>query len=122
MKPKILRSISHPELMVGENGYIYYKEERLNQINDHGLVTRGPMIAYWYDGKIKQLSIARLVYEAHVKQEKLLPNDYVNFLSDNENNVHADNLVMGTRRKVYKNTKPREAHECWLNGSTELFC
>jgi len=66
------------------------------------------------------------VYEAHVKQAKIAPNDYVECIDGDENNVRASNLELGSRyRKPVKKKdrkEPKESYECWMNGTSELFC
>lgn len=121
-----IQSISHPELMVAEDGTITKDGKLININKGHSLAIRGPSVAYWYEGKIKQLSVLRLVYEAHIKKAKIMPNDYVDVIDGDEDNVHVNNLVHGSRyRKGSKNVKRKkepETYDCWLNGSTEIFC
>ena len=123
------RSISHPELMVSENGDVYRVDSghRVNIIKDHGTTMRGPLVAYRDGDRIKQVSVIRLVFEAHVKKEKLEPNDYVETVDGDDYNVKADNLTYGSRyrtpKKKKKNTenKPKESYYCWMNGNDEVF-
>jgi hypothetical protein len=124
-KMSLKQSISHPELLVSEDGQIYYKEQRINQIMSHGSFARGPMIAFWHDGKVKHLSVARLVYEAFIKQQKLVKNDIVDFLDDDEFNVHASNLTSGHRKSAHKRAakvSQGEPYSTWMNGEGEIFC
>lgn len=117
------QSISHPELMVSEDGSIYKNGSRLNTIHEHGFSIRGPVVCFWHEGKIKHLSIMRLVYEAFIKESKIQPNDYVHAIDDDDKNTHANNLVAGTRykKKVERKTE-KEPYETWMNGESELYC
>jgi hypothetical protein len=121
------KSISHPELLVGSNGSIYLSTngQRINLIQDHGTTMRGHMIAYRYNGKIKQLSVLRLVFEAHIKKAKIQTNDYVETIDGNDYNPDASNLTTGSRyRKPAKKTKVDkngEAYSTWM-GIDEVYC
>lgn len=120
------QSISHPELLVGDDGTVYKDGKRMNINVNHSMTIRGPTIAYWQDGKIKQLSVIRLVYEAHVKKAKITANDYVDCIDGDENNVHASNLSTGSRYKKPVQRKDqrqnKESYDCWMNGVSELYC
>lgn len=128
----LVQSISHPELLVSDCGAIYKDGQRLNHIQGHSLSIRGPIVAYWLNGKCKQISIIRLVYEAHVKKSKIESNDYIHALDGDEFNVKASNLVAGSRyskpvakkKVVVTNveSKPKESWSCWQNGVDELYC
>lgn len=121
------KSISHPELLVGSNGSIYHADtgQRINLIHDHGTTMRGHMIAYKHLGKIKQLSVLRLVFEAHIKKSKIQLNDYVEVIDGNDFNPDASNLTTGSRyRKPAKKTKVNkdgEAYSTWM-GIDEVYC
>ena len=123
----IRKSISHPELLVGSNGSIYYSTtgQRINLIQDHGTTMRGHMIAYRHLGKIKQLSVIRLVFEAHIKKAKIQTNDYVETIDGNDFNPDSSNLTYGSRyrkpAKKKKTTQTGEAYSCWMNGNDEVF-
>lgn len=124
----IRKSISHPELLVGSNGSIYYSTtgQRINLIQDHGTTMRGHMIAYRHLGKIKQLSVIRLVFEAHIKKAKIQTNDYVETIDGNDFNPDASNLTYGSRyRKPVKKkksiSKTGEPYETWM-GIDEVYC
>lgn len=119
------RSISHPELMISENGDIFRMDtgQRLNIIKDHGTTMRGPMIAYREGDRIKQLSVIRLVFEAHVKKSKIQSSDYVETIDGNDYNVKASNLTYGVRHrtKPLKKETKSEPYSCWLNGNDEVY-
>jgi len=121
------KSISHPELLVGSDGSIYRSTtgERINLIRDHGTTMRGHMIAYRHIDKIKQLSVIRLVFEAHVKKAKIQTNDYVETIDGDDFNPAANNLTYGSRyrkpAKKKKVTQTGEAYSCWMNGNDEVF-
>lgn len=121
----IRQSISHPELLVREDGAIFYNGQRLNHIREHGESTKGPRVYYWIDGKVKQLSVIRLVYEAHIKKSLLTKGDYIDCIDGDENNTHASNLENGCRKPV-KRRKARpsekEPYSTWMNGESELYC
>jgi len=122
----IRKSISHPELLVGSNGSIYHAStgERINLMHDHGTTMRGHMIAYRHNGKIKQLSVIRLVFEAHIKKAKIQTNDYVETIDGNDFNPDASNLTYGSRyRKPEKKkvTHNGEEYSTWM-GIDEVYC
>jgi PDZ domain-containing secreted protein len=124
------QSISHPELLIGEDGEVYKNGQRLNQIQMHASSIKGPIIAYYHDGKCKHLSVARLVYEAHIKGAKIETSDYIDTLDGDEYNVKASNLTSGPRyrkpakkvKKESKESRPKESYDCWMNGHGELYC
>lgn len=122
-------SISHPELLVGSDGSVFHATsgQRINLIRDHGRSIRGHMVAYRHNGKLKQISVIRLVFEAHIKKAKIQTNDYVETLDGDDYNPMANNLTSGQKfRKPEKRIKrlnvTGEVYETWLNGHTELYC
>jgi hypothetical protein len=123
------QSLSFPELLVGSDGSVYKNGQRLPLNYNHGTTIRGPVVTYLHNGKGKQVSVIRLVFEAHVKKAKIEPADYVEFIDGNELNVKADNLVKGRRysklpvKKVKKEKQKREEeYSTWLNGHCEVYC
>jgi len=122
-------SPSNPELLVSENGEVYVREtgKRLNLHRDHGYATKGPIVIFIQDRKHRQISVARLVYEAHVKGSKLTSNDYFEHKDMDDNNVSASNLVTISFRRNRKKPKvssrgtESEKYSCWLNGNDEVY-
>jgi hypothetical protein len=124
----IRQSISHPELLVGSDGSIYYGEsgQRINLIREHGTSIRGYMVAYRHLGKLKQVSVMRLVFEAHIKKDKVHLGDYVEVIDGDEYNPKVDNLMAGKKySKPVKRSKKvitsGETYETWM-GIDELYC
>lgn len=121
------QSISHPELLIGSDGTIYRASsgEKLNIIRDHGTTMRGFIVAYRHEGKIKQLSVLRLVYEAHVKKKPIESYDFIECLDGNDFNPSANNLTSGSKYKKpvkeVKKTQQYESYSCWMNGNDEVY-
>ena len=128
IKMNLIRSYSHPELLVGENGEIYRAEngERINLIMNHGLSTQGPVVCYRHNKKTKQLSVLNLVYECHVKKAKIDKGEYYDVIDDDYSNVKASNIqkveyrFKKTKKAVKKDGEP--SYNCYLNGNDEIFC
>lgn len=120
----LLQSISHPELIVGSDGTIFYNGQKLNKIKDHCYASRGPMIYYWHEGKQKQLFVIRLVFEAHIKKAVLTKGEYIDSIDGDENNTQANNL-QGRSKKTAQNRKIRpcekESTYTWM-GIDEVYC
>jgi len=123
-------SPSNPELLVGDSGEVYVREtgKRLNLIRDHGYSTNGPVVIYKTNRIHRNLSVSRLVYEAHVKGSKLTAMDYFEHKDADDNNVSASNLVTVSFRRNRKkpqkvNRLPEgEKYSTWMNGHSELYC
>lgn len=122
------KSISHPELLVGSDGTIYHADsgQRINLIRDHGTSIRGHMIAYRHFGKLKQISVIRLVFEAHIKNAKIQPNDYIEPIDGDDYNPRMENLISASKyRKPIKRIKrvnlTSEVYETWM-GIDEVYC
>lgn len=123
-------SPSNPELLIGDNGEVYIKStgKRLNLIRDHGYSTRGPVVIFIQNKKHRNLSVARLVYEAHVKGSRLTTNDYFEHKDFDDNNVSASNLITISFKRNRKNPKKfnknpdAEKYSTWMNGHEELYC
>lgn len=118
------QSITYPELLVRDDGAIYYNGQRLNHIKDHGYASKGPMVYYWHDGRVRHVSVMRLVYEAHIKKAALNKGDYIDPIDGDENNVQASNLENGMRKPSVRTKRPceKETYSTWMNGESELFC
>lgn len=119
------QSLSYPELIVGDDGAIYYNGKRLSHIKDHGYANKGPMVYYWHEGRVRHVSVMRLVYEAHIKKSLLTKGDYIDCIDGDENNTHASNLENGLRKPSPKRkARPseKEPYSTWMNGESELFC
>lgn len=122
---EIRRSISYPELMVSNLGDVYFYDtgKRINIIRDHGYSTRGFVVAYKYDGRFKNISVANLVYEAFIKRKKLTRNDYVEFKDSDEFNPRADNLESSMRTaRVTKTKKSNDGEYSTWMGIDEVYC
>lgn len=119
------QSISHPELLVSDNGDFYLEGRRLPINMRHELTIKGPALVYRYRTKIKQLSAQRLVFEAHVIKRKIKITDHIDPIDGDLNNIKADNLkkgskyIRGVRVKQVKSS--REPYSCWINGHDEVY-
>lgn len=127
----LVQSISYPELLVSENGDVYLKEtgERVSVSSNHSSCRRGAVVSFRSNGKYKIISIANIVFEAHVKKSRISTSDFIEFIDGDEFNYKASNLrsVVGrnSRRKPIKReadeTSPRPGYSTWMNGNDEVF-
>jgi hypothetical protein len=123
---KLKQSLSHPELFIGEDGSVFKDGQRLSINKSHCTTMRGPAIAYRHNGKVKQLSVLRLVYEVYVKKAKFEPGDFIEFYDGDEMNTDASNLYTGKKyskpvKRTIKKKDQGESHECWM-GINEVYC
>lgn len=120
------RSFSHPDLLVSENGDVFYAKDkrRINKIKHHATSLRGYIVSYRAGNKTRSVSIAMLVYELYIKGEKMAPSDYVDFIDGNEFNCSASNLYSAIPRRNRKQSyfSTDEKYDAYLNGLDELYC
>ncbi len=124
----LVKSITNPELLVSEKGDVFNSKtgNRISLTMNH-CYGRGYVVAYWHEGKQKRLSVAKLVVETHIKKAPLEKNEYIEFIDDNESNVHKDNLRIFTLEKSNRGRKTKrkeseETYSTWMNGHEELYC
>lgn len=123
----MIRSYSHPELLVSETGRVFCFDtgQEIKPIRDHQLTTRGYVVqfkAYSNTKRIKTVSLLNLVYETHVKGSRIATTDVVRPIDGNDFNPLASNLYGEDKRKGRtKKENNEERYSTWLNGDDELF-
>jgi hypothetical protein len=119
--------MSHPELLVDENGTVFLKDnmKKVSLVRDHGYSTRGYVLVYKYKGKHKNVSLLSVVFETQVKGSKITSSDFVEPKDGNEYNYHPSNLhsVGGrySRRKPNRAGKTEDGYSTWM-GIDEVYC
>lgn len=120
------KSPVHPELLVSDSGAVYKADtgNRINVTQNH-CYSRGYVVAYKNNGRHKQLSVAKLVCETHIKI--LAQDEYIAFKDGNELNVNVSNIEIFKVEKSNRGRKPKrkeseETYSTWMNGHEELYC
>lgn len=122
-----LPSISHPELLVSNSGEVKYALSGKNIIPQfaHCHLIKGPIITFRHKKKSRQLSLMNLIFETHIKKEKLTRSEVVRVKDDNYQNMTSSNLELVAFKNKDKNYAPpkieTEKFSCWMNGETEIF-
>lgn len=119
-----LESLSTIHLLVSNFGNVINRRrnKRLKINRYHSYNIKGPIITYQYGGRIRDISLMNLVYETHVKKQKLTKSDVVEPIDGDYQNVMASNL----RAKAFKGktVSPRsdnEGYSSWMNGDADIF-
>jgi len=119
-----LESLSTSYLLVSNLGNVINRRKNKKlQINRyHAYTIKGPIITYRYGGRVRDISLINLVYETHVKKQKLTKSDIVEPIDGDYQNVMASNL----RAKVFKgktvsSRSDNEGYSSWMNGDADIF-
>lgn len=123
----LIRSFTHPELLVSEDGDVYMADtmKKLNLIRDHGYSTRGYIVVFKNNKKHKNISLLSLVYETHVKGSKISSNEFIKPIDGDEFNPKASNLISAPyreiRKKIKRDSLSDNSYSTWMNGHDEVY-
>lgn len=119
-------SFSYPEILVAECGTLYLRDtgDRLYHQTNHGTSAKGPVAHHKVNGKVRQIPVRTLVYEAWIKNDKVAKGEYIESRDGDDMNVRASNLYRAKARfdvETKASSRDREGHSCWMNGIDEAY-
>lgn len=122
MMPMLRRSISYPEVLVSSDGEFFsdLTGQKLDVVENHNYNIRGPVVNLGTAKKARMVAAMRMVYEAHIKKERVSRVEFIEAIDGNDNNIKASNL-----RKFVKGISDKKEKSdydgSWMNGIDGVY-
>jgi len=117
---------SYPFLEVSTEGRVRFRESKnfLNIHHNHSSSVTGPAVYIRQNNSTTIVSLARILYEAYIKESKMHRLETVFFKDMDETNISIQNLELADSRrkkpKRFSDLRPPLEFDNWLQDS--IYC